>query len=512
RSNCVKLSPSVVAANGHLPGGVNLLSSLFFRLLAMPSSSLYSAQISLIRARTSGFSSGDMSPFWNCAILTEFTRVGEGCVNGARAAPPWGNRRTGLTSMTSSVSKRLLERQRACAIVSTLSRRTSTCAAIVQRPEPEDVNQCAAIVQRRVSREVCYDCSTGQRRQPLCCDVQRLSRRTSTGVLRLFKRLSAEDVNRVLAIVQRLRPEDVKTAVLRLFNGLSRRTSTVCCDCQRLAIVQRLSRGAGDGRRTLFSSNAQRRSSSGVTAFLAFSCFSAFLGAVCFGWSTGVINNPKASIVRLINESTAAHYGVQLTAYTADVLFSVVVSMFAVGGMIGALVSGYWAERLGRRNGMLVNSGVGVVAALLMSPAGSFEMLIIGRLLIGFCSALYTGLVPIYLAEIAPRQLRGGIGVLNQLGVVTGLLLSQALSIQQALGGPQLWPILFAIAGLPSILQLACLPACLETPRHLLLTRHDEAAARSALCQLRARRQRRQRGQVHRRGVGGDSLRVWTAK
>ncbi|PAA74844.1 hypothetical protein BOX15_Mlig030902g1 [Macrostomum lignano] len=233
---------------------------------------------------------------------------------------------------------------------------------------------------------------------------------------------------------------------------------------------------------------AQRRSSSGVTAFLAFSCFSAFLGAVCFGWSTGVINNPKASIVRLINESTAAHYGVQLTAYTADVLFSVVVSMFAVGGMIGALVSGYWAERLGRRNGMLVNSGVGVVAALLMSlakPAGSFEMLIVGRLLIGFCSALYTGLVPIYLAEIAPRQLRGGIGVLNQLGVVTGLLLSQALSIQQALGGPQLWPILFAIAGLPSILQLACLPACLETPRHLLLTRHDEAAARSALCQLR---------------------------
>lgn len=61
-------------------------------------------------------------------------------------------------------------------------------------------------------------------------------------------------------------------------------------------------------------------------------------------------------------------------------------------------------------------------------PAGSFEMLIVGRFIIGIYSGLSTGFVPMYVEEISPTSLRGALGTLHQLGVVIGILLAQVRS------------------------------------------------------------------------------------
>lgn len=69
-----------------------------------------------------------------------------------------------------------------------------------------------------------------------------------------------------------------------------------------------------------------------------------------------------------------------------------------------------------------------VVAAAFMGfskLALSFEMLIIGRFVIGLYSGLSTGFVPMYVEEISPTSLRGAMGTLHQLGVVIGILLAQ---------------------------------------------------------------------------------------
>lgn len=83
-----------------------------------------------------------------------------------------------------------------------------------------------------------------------------------------------------------------------------------------------------------------------------------------------------------------------------------------------------------------------------------------------------------YISEIAPLNLRGGLGTVNQLAVTVGLLLSQVLGIEQILGTNDGWPVLLGLAICPALLQLILLPICPESPRYLLITKQWEEEAR----------------------------------
>lgn len=77
---------------------------------------------------------------------------------------------------------------------------------------------------------------------------------------------------------------------------------------------------------------------------------------------------------------------------------------------------------------MLISNSLAFVAAILMGfskMAGSFEMLILGRFIIGMYSGLTTGFVPMYVGEVSPTALRGALGTLHQLGIVVGILIAQ---------------------------------------------------------------------------------------
>ncbi|CAH1954470.1 unnamed protein product [Acanthoscelides obtectus] len=91
-----------------------------------------------------------------------------------------------------------------------------------------------------------------------------------------------------------------------------------------------------------------------------------------------------------------------------------------------------------------------------------------------------------YISEISPLNLRGGLGTVNQLAVTIGLLLSQVLGIEQILGTNDGWPLLLGLAVVPALLQLVLLPICPESPRYLLITKQWEEEARKALRRLRA--------------------------
>ena len=94
-----------------------------------------------------------------------------------------------------------------------------------------------------------------------------------------------------------------------------------------------------------------------------------------------------------------------------------------------------------------------------------------------------------YISEIAPLNLRGGLGTINQLAVTVGMLLSQVLGIKQILGTNDGWPFLLGLAVCPALLQLVLLPICPESPRYLLITKQWEEEARKALRRLRASNQ-----------------------
>ena len=86
-----------------------------------------------------------------------------------------------------------------------------------------------------------------------------------------------------------------------------------------------------------------------------------------------------------------------------------------------------------------------------------------------------------YISEIAPLTLRGGLGTINQLAVTVGLLISQILGIENFLGSDEGWPYLLGIAMIPSILQLILLPFCPESPRYLLISRQQEGLAKAGM-------------------------------
>lgn len=81
-----------------------------------------------------------------------------------------------------------------------------------------------------------------------------------------------------------------------------------------------------------------------------------------------------------------------------------------------------------RRNSMLMANILAFIASALMGfskMASSWEMLIIGRFVVGLYSGLSTGFVPMYVGEVSPTDLRGALGTLHQLGIVVGILIAQ---------------------------------------------------------------------------------------
>nr|CAD7456793.1 unnamed protein product [Timema tahoe] len=272
----------------------------------------------------------------------------------------------------------------------------------------------------------------------------------------------------------------------------------------------------------------------GLTFFLSYAILAAMLGMLQFGYNTGVINAPEVSIENFMKDVYKDRYGEDIQEEYVRLLYAVAVSIFAIGGMLGGFSGGMIANRFGRKGGLLLNNILGIGGACLMGftkIAHSYEVLFLGRFIIGVNCGLNTSLVPMYISEIAPLNLRGGLGTVNQLAVTIGLLMSQVLGIEQILGTDDGWPVLLVIcveqhvclsiakvfkvvvnhasnsvgsfgydhcfrdqllnslAVCPAILQLILLPVCPESPRYLLITKQWEEEARKALRRLRASNQ-----------------------
>lgn len=225
-----------------------------------------------------------------------------------------------------------------------------------------------------------------------------------------------------------------------------------------------------------------------ITGYLSVAVFSAVMGSVQFGYNTGVINAPEKKIKDFMNESHTYRYDTPIDENTQLNLYSLLVAIFAVGGMLGGLMAGWWADFFGRKFGMLLNNAFAFAAGGLFffsREAHSYEMIIVARLLIGFNCGLYTGLTPLYLTEIATADIRGALGTLHQFGVTIGIFLSQILGFPEIFGNGEYWHILLGLCVAPSALQVFTMPFCPESPRYLLLTKEKENDAMNALVKLR---------------------------
>lgn len=74
----------------------------------------------------------------------------------------------------------------------------------------------------------------------------------------------------------------------------------------------------------------------------------AVLGMLQFGYNTGVINAPEANIEYFIKDVYKSRYGEDLPDSSVERLYSIAVSIFAIGGMLGGFSGGMVANKFGR--------------------------------------------------------------------------------------------------------------------------------------------------------------------
>ncbi|XP_003383220.1 PREDICTED: solute carrier family 2, facilitated glucose transporter member 1-like [Amphimedon queenslandica] len=202
-----------------------------------------------------------------------------------------------------------------------------------------------------------------------------------------------------------------------------------------------------------------------------------------FGFNTGVINNIQEPIRTALNGSM--NNTMDKSHGFTNLEWAATVSIFAIGGMFGALPAGAMADCIGRKWSMMANNVVAIAGVLLQSLAVSPYMLIAGRFVIGINAGINTVIGPLYVSEISPIKYRGAMGTFVQLSITSTILLSQIFGINAIVGTGQYgWRILLAVPLLFVIVQVLILPWCPESPRFLYIRRRKCEAAEKALKRL----------------------------
>ncbi|KFO59499.1 Solute carrier family 2, facilitated glucose transporter member 11, partial [Corvus brachyrhynchos] len=216
-------------------------------------------------------------------------------------------------------------------------------------------------------------------------------------------------------------------------------------------------------------------------------------GTFQYGYNVSIINAPTQHIHKFLNETWSSRYHKELNPNLLTFLWSVIASVFSLGGLCGALIGGSMAIRMGRKGALLMNNVIAILASILMGisfPTGLFELLIAGRFLIGINSGIGFCVQPLYIGEFAPKHLRGGLAMGTSIFLTGGILTGQIIGLRQEmlffyflelLGGEKHLPLLLSSSCVPAFAQLLFLPWFPESPRYLLIDRGDELSCAKAL-------------------------------
>ncbi|KAM9438651.1 solute carrier family 2, facilitated glucose transporter member 11-like isoform 2-T2 [Salvelinus alpinus] len=199
-------------------------------------------------------------------------------------------------------------------------------------------------------------------------------------------------------------------------------------------------------------------------------------GTFQFGFHISVLTSPSSFIKELVNTTCLQRYSISLEQWEVTLIWSFIVSIFCIGGLLGSLCAGHLSSAYGRKRCLLLNNLFaigGAVMMLLSKTAMSFEMIMVGRFLYGINAGVSLSVHTMYLVECAPKRLRGIVGLSVATFLSMGKFSGQLLGISELLGTEDRWPWLLGFSGATALLQLITLPFLPESPKYLLLDRGD---------------------------------------
>src|SRR5580698_637589 len=193
------------------------------------------------------------------------------------------------------------------------------------------------------------------------------------------------------------------------------------------------------------------------------------LGGLLFGYDTGVVSGALLFVKK--------DFG-GLSSFQQEL----VTSLLLVGAVIGALAAGRVSDWIGRRITVLITATVFIAGVLLAAFTPTYPLLLAARVIIGLAVGSASMVVPLYIGEIVPPRLRGGLVSLNQLAITVGILGSYLIDYGLSSSGN--WRLMFGLAAIPAALLFIGMLFQRESP-HWLIRQGREDEGRGVLQRVR---------------------------
>ncbi|KAG7138012.1 Quinate permease like protein [Verticillium longisporum] len=211
-------------------------------------------------------------------------------------------------------------------------------------------------------------------------------------------------------------------------------------------------------------------------------CFGGLIFGVDTGAIGGVLRMPEfQDLYRLSPEYATDNQRANLSAN--------IVSTLQAGCFLGALLAAHAADRFGRRPVLIWGAGgISLIGVILQAAAsGHLAPMYIGRFVSGFGTGFASMVNPLYVAENAPRAIRGGLTGIYQLFIVFGIFLAYWINYGciQHISGQARFLIPLVFQAIPPLLLMVSMWLCNESPRHLAKQDRWEEAM-SVLSKIRA--------------------------
>lgn len=192
----------------------------------------------------------------------------------------------------------------------------------------------------------------------------------------------------------------------------------------------------------------------------------AALGGLLFGYDSAVINGAVSAV--------EDHF------QTAKAVTGAAVAAALIGAALGAVVAGRLADKIGRLSVMKIAALLFLISAFGTGLAANVWMFGLFRVVGGLGVGVASVIAPAYIAETSPPRIRGRLGSLQQLAIVTGIFVSLAIDALLAhiaggsreelwLGLPA-WRWMFLVMAVPAVVYGALAFTIPESPRYLVAT------------------------------------------
>jgi sugar porter (SP) family MFS transporter len=200
----------------------------------------------------------------------------------------------------------------------------------------------------------------------------------------------------------------------------------------------------------------------GSARYLYLPAMVAAIGGLLFGFDTAVINGAIVFIKQQFGLS--------------DSQTEIAASSLLLGCVVGASVAAFTSDSFGRKRVLLGAAALFTVSSIGAALPRNLIEFAVARLLGGVAIGIASTLSPLYIAEISPARKRGRLVSLNQLAIVSGILLSYSVNYLLSGAGPANWRWMFAAAALPSVLFFLTLLFIPESPRWLMQKGREQEA------------------------------------